>query len=81
MSEFKYLDCKCDRRHFVSSGFGSGGRHRITVCKDCGKIFVFTDKDGVSSETRFHINSLDTLEAIGKWTRYVNEVDESEATP
>ena len=67
------LNCKCDRRHFVSSSSGMGNRSRITVCKDCGKIFVFTEKDGVSSETRFHIHSLDTLESIGKWTHHVND--------
>lgn len=75
MSDYSLLDCKCNRRHFVSSSSGMGNRSRITVCKDCGRIFVFTQKDGVSNETRFHINSLDTLKSIGIWTRHVNEVE------
>jgi hypothetical protein len=67
------LECTHSKRSFVQSRRGSGERHSVYVCEDCGEIMIHIFKDGVSYELNFHIDDPAQLDMMRQWTDYVWE--------
>lgn len=69
------LACKHQHKGFVSSLRSSKETNRVMICEECGRVFVSGTKEGVHFDVSFHIDDEAQLEAIGKWTHWINDTD------
>lgn len=76
MANDNLLTCRHNRKHFIKSGQWVGaqagaGREHIYVCKDCGQLQIFVNKNGVSMNIDFHIHDREVIESMLKWVEFV----------
>lgn len=70
-------DCKHRRMKFIQSSQGSppAYRHYVEVCQDCGEFLVSGWKEGVSFRITFTLGTMESVEAAGKYLKYLEAED------
>jgi hypothetical protein len=70
------IKCNHDKRGFIHgarwTGDSGSGKDYIDICLQCGRIFVFGDRDGKPFQLSIHINIREQAEAVSRWVDYVN---------
>lgn len=60
-------ECKHWAKHHLCGMEGRGEREHVSICLDCGTIFVSAVKDGVWFNTNFNLSTDKAVAAAGKF--------------
>lgn len=80
-----YIECKHTNTRFIQSGDristdGEHGRHRVTLCADCGLFSVYGDQNGVHFTVTFTLPTGELVEAAGQYVKHLAEAERAQLT-
>lgn len=71
------LDCKHNRMHLIQESRSGPPplRESVWICRDCGQFSVSGWKDGVTYRVEFTLSTRASVEAAGRYLRYLESED------